>query len=193
MIIYRRNIKFIIHLMEVRLVKGVIIDCLGKLIIEKFGEERWNEALEKGGFSKSTRFLAGQDIDDQLSLNLVSAVCEVLGLSLEQAANAFGEYWVTVYAPKIYSVYYRKIQSSKDFLLQMDRIHEITTKNVPNAHPPRFEYEWKDEKTLLMTYKSERNLIPFFIGLIKGVGKYYKEELIVSLPKDNVAEIIFPS
>ncbi len=173
--------------------KGVIIDCLGKLVIEKFGEERWHESLEKVGFSKSRRFLAGQDIEDQVTLNLVSAVCEVLGISLEQAADAFGEYWVTVYAPKIYSAYYRKIQSAKDFLLQMDRIHEITTKNIENARPPRFEYEWKDEKTLLMTYKSERNLIPFFIGLIKGVGKYFEEKIIVSLASDNVAEIIFPS
>ena len=31
-----------------------------------------------------------------------------------------------------------------------------------------------------MTYKSERGLLDIFIGLIKGVGKLYKEKLIVS-------------
>jgi hypothetical protein len=62
----------------------------------------------------------------------------------------------------------------------LDNVHVGVTQNIKNSHPPRFEYEWKNEKTLIMTYKSERGLLDIFIGLIKGVGKLYKEKLIVS-------------
>ena len=43
-----------------------------------------------------------------------------------------GEYWVNVYAPKIYAAYYQGVKSAKDFLLKMDYIHQQTTKTIPN-------------------------------------------------------------
>ncbi len=73
----------------------------------------------------------------------------------------------------------------------MDRVHKGTTSTLPDAKPPRFEYEFKDEKTLIMKYKSHRNLIEFMVGLLKGVGKFYKEDLRINpLGRDKV-EIIF--
>jgi hypothetical protein len=75
----------------------------------------------------------------------------------------------------------------------MDKVHQMVTQNIANAHPPRFEYDWKDDQTLIMTYKSNRNLIDFLVGIIKGVGKYYKENLkVMKLGKDKV-QIRFPS
>jgi len=68
----------------------------------------------------------------------------------------------------------------------------MVTKNIQNAHPPRFEYEWKDQKTLIMKYKSHRNLIDFLVGLIKSVGKFYKEDLKVTKLTNDKVEIVFP-
>ncbi len=82
-----------------------------------------------------------------------NALCNVLGISLQQAADAFGEYWVCKFAPKTYPFYYKGINSAKEFLLNMDKVHELTTKNISGAMSPRFNYEWKDNKTLIMTYK----------------------------------------
>ncbi len=76
-------------------------------------------------------------------------------------------------------------------LLKLDSIHTTVTKNIPNSRPPKFSYEWKDEKTLLMTYNSQRNLIDLFIGLAKGVGKYYRENLSIKKLSTNNIEITF--
>lgn len=43
-----------------------------------------------------------------------------------------------------------------------------------------------------MTYKSQRGLIDIFIGLIKGVGKHYGENLQVHKVAPNKVEIVFP-
>ena len=56
----------------------------------------------------------------------------------------------------------------------------------------RFDYEWQDEHTLIMHYKSHRGLIDFLIGLIKGVGKYYNEDLRVAKKSETAVEIVFP-
>lgn len=73
----------------------------------------------------------------------------------------------------------------------MDYVHQIITKNIPNAHPPRFEYEWENSNTLIMKYKSNRNLIDILVDLVKGVGKYYQENLTVSKMGTDKVHIIF--
>jgi len=172
--------------------KGVIAYCLSELVKEKFGKDKWEEALEKAGFTKSTIWGTTVDIDDHKVLNLVDSVCKVLHISLVQAADAFGDYWVNVFAPKVYHVFYKRATSAREMLLMMNKVHQDVTKNLPNAHPPGFDYEWKDEKTLIMKYKSHRNLIDFVVGLAKGVGKYYHEDLKVRKISNTAVEIVFP-
>lgn len=107
-------------------------------------------------------------------------------------ADAFGDYWVNVYSQKMYRVYYELVKTAKGFLLKMDSVHVASTKCIPGANPPRFDYEWKDKKILIMKYKSQRGLIDFMVGLIKGVGKYYKEDLKVTRLGSDKVEIVFP-
>ena len=93
--------------------------------------------------------------------------------------------------PKVYFGYIENYKTAKEFLLGMDAIHVTVTKEVPNAHPPRFDYEQKGENTLLMTYKSDRGLVDLFISLVKGVGIYYKQELKVTKHSEKLVEIQF--
>ena len=171
--------------------KGVIITCLESLVKEQFGQESWEDILEEAGLERHTLFNITSNVEDESVLEIVNATCKVLNLTLPQAADAFGDYWVNVYAPKVYSMYYRKAHSAKEMLLNMDKLHETVTASIPDAHPPRFDYEWQDESTLIMHYKSHRGLIDFFVGLIKGVGKYYNEELSVSKRGETAVEIVF--
>jgi hypothetical protein len=166
--------------------KGVIPSCLGQLVVNKFGKDKWEAALKLAGLKPGSTFLATQDVPDEAVLKVVDSVCKVLNISLEQAADAFGEYWVCTFAPGIYKSYYQRAASAKEFLLKMDEVHRITTDSIPNARPPRFEYTWADNKTLIMKYKSKRNLSVFMIGLVKGVGKYYKESLLVTKQGDDI-------
>jgi hypothetical protein len=173
--------------------KGVIIVCLQELVSEKFGKDKWSKALEMAGHDPSKSFLVTEDIEDAAALGIVDSVCKVLNVSLSQAADAFGEYWVCEYAPKIYKAYYMGAESAKGFLLKMDEVHRLATISIPNAQPPRFKYEWLDDKTMLMKYDSKRGLVDFLVGLAKGVGKYYKEDLLVSKVGNAGVKVVFPN
>lgn len=172
--------------------KGVIPDCLAKLVIDKFGKDKWEEVLETAGLSKNLSFMVTQDIPDADVMKVVETTCKVLKITLQQAADAFGDYWVNDYAIKIYKSYYRKSNSAKEFLLNMDNVHKTVTENIANAHPPRFTYNWKNDKTLVMTYNSERGLIDFLVGLVKGVGNYYDENLKVMRVGNDKVQVMFP-
>ena len=172
--------------------KGVIVLALREMVIEKFGIDKWKNGLVKAGIGKEPLIMPISNVDDQIFLRVVNSLCEVLNISFIQAADAFGDYWVNVYSQKMYRVYYENVKTAKEFLLKMDSVHVASTKSIPGANPPRFDYEWKDEKILIMKYKSQRGLIDFMVGLIKGVGKFYKEDLKVTKLGSDKVEIVFP-
>lgn len=173
--------------------KGAIVQCLGDLATSNFGKDKWEQSLETAGLSKASFFIPVQNVDDEKVLKIIASLCKVAGISSVQAADAFGDYWVNVYAPKLYGSYFKGANSSRELLLKMDEIHGSVTKNIPNALPPRFEYEWKDNKTLIMKYKSNRGLMDILIGLVRGVGKYYKEDLKITKLSNDKLQIIFPN
>jgi len=171
--------------------KGVIIKCLKDMVIDNFGSDKWIKIIEKSGLDPYMAVKTLDDIEDATALKIVDSACQILNISLPQAADAFGDYWVNVFAPKIYGIYYEGVDSAKEFILKMDELHVRATGHIINAKPPRFEYEWTNERTLLVTYKSHRGLIDFFVGLSKGVGKYFNEQLIIKKLSNKQVEIVF--
>lgn len=171
--------------------KGVIAVALKEMVVDRFGEDKWRETLKSAGVDQEPMLLPVSDVDDGLVLKIVDELCKALNLSLDQAADAFGEHWVGVYSQKLYKTVFRSCTNAKELLLKMDDVHVRSTKDIPGARPPRFDYEWVDDKTLIMTYKSHRGLIDFMVGLIRGVGKFYGEDISATKLSDQKARIVF--
>jgi len=174
-------------------VKGAIAIALKEMVIQHGGAEKWQQVLQASGISKEPMLFPISDVDDSLTLKIFENACRALGMSLPQGCEAFGEYWMTVYAPKHYPVYLKSAKNAREFLLKMDSVHETLTKTTPNAHPPRFKYSWRDERTLIMHYESARGLVDLVVGLVKGVGKAYGERLQVTKLGANQVQVTFLS
>jgi hypothetical protein len=171
--------------------KGTIVKCLEELVVGQFGKDTWKKSLEDAGLHKLTIFLPMAQVDDSQVVKVVEALCKNLNISLAEAADAFGAYWVNVYAQKLYPQFYARNKTARDFLLDMDNVHLQMTRTMTDAKPPRFHYEWKDDKTLIMHYESHRGLVDFAVGLTKGVGKFYKENLQVAKLGTDRIQIVF--
>lgn len=171
--------------------KGTIVKCLKELVETKFGKDKWTTICEKTSFPTNTLISLTADIDDPTVMKLIQNTCSTLGITMEQAADAFGDYWVNNYAPAIYKSIFTKYKSAREFILGMDDVHIMVTKTVPNAIPPRFTYSFSDDKTLVMTYDSKRGLILILMGLVKGLGRYFNEKLTVSKINDKSIKIVF--
>lgn len=171
--------------------KGTIVKCLEELVTKNFGRDKWEKSLKDIGLNTSTIIWTMTDFEDAEVIKLIEALCKNLGLTFVQAADAFGEYWVNVYSQKMYPLFYERNDNAKDFLLDMDNVHVKMTQMMKEAHPPRFDYEWKDNKTLIMHYQSNRGLIDFMVGLTKGVGKFYKENIKVTKLGSDRIQIVF--
>ena len=173
--------------------KGTVHKCIEKLITEKFGLATWQTCLEAVGLEEDHIFMMNDDVDEALTMKLVTEVIpSVTRLSLQQVLDAFGHYWINDYASQIYKPYFEGCHSSRELISKLDFIHESLTKNIPNARPPRLRYEWLDGQTVSLTYVSDRGLIDLFISIAKGVGDYYKETLVVVKKSDQTLEVTFP-
>ena len=91
----------------------------------------------------------------------------------------------------MYRAYLERFKSAKEMIAGMDALHVQVTRAVPNARPPRFQMTWRDEKTLDVVYESQRKLIDVYVGLARGVGKYFKEPLTVTRRSETEATIVF--
>jgi Haem-NO-binding len=171
--------------------KGTIVKCMENLVVEKFGAVKWKESLKKAGIVEERTYTTFCDVEETEFPRIMKGVAEATSQTVEQVTEAFGEYWSTVYAPNVYQAYYSGVKSARELLLNLDHIHETMTKSIKSAHPPRFLYEWKEEKLLIMHYESRRGLVGLMPGLIRGVGKYFGEKLTVRMV-GNAIHVRFP-
>lgn len=118
---------------------------------------------------------------------------KALGITIAEAADAFGEYWVNSYMPRLYNHFHILAPTARDFLMRLNEVHGRVIEAMEGAPPtPHFGYKWKNANTLLVTYKSRWNLFPFYVGLVKGVGKYYEEDVTVNMWSSSQMLITFP-
>jgi len=166
--------------------KGTIVKCIEELVSKKFGQGKWKECLQKAGVTENKVYSTIDDVSDAEVMAIIKGVSAAGSLSMEQVFDAFGEYWSTVYAPEIYKIYFDKAKNAREFLLNLDQVHTAMTRSMKSARPPHFRYEWQGDKHLIMHYTSDRGLVALMPGLVRGVAKYYKENLKVSVTGNAV-------
>ncbi len=171
--------------------KGTVIVCLREWVTERADEATWVRCLDRAGFDPFAIITPGSDVDDGDASRLVGAACSTLGLPLAEVADAFGEHWVRHYSPRLYQKLYERHGSAREFLLDLNRMHASLTKAISGARPPRFRFEWPDERTLVMHYESHRDLIEIAAGMVRAVGRLYNEELGVKPVTRHKLQVTF--
>lgn len=159
--------------------KGVINKGIQELVAAKFGAEAWDKIKEMSKCEEPF-FSTSEDYPDQMTLDLANAASEVSGLPLETVLVEFGKFWVSKTGFESYPTFFKLAgKTAREFLLNLNKVHNQVTKNIRNARPPSFEYEELPDGRLLMHYRSDRRLCAVMRGLILGVGIHFDEELQV--------------
>lgn len=177
---------------EVHRLKGTILKCLGDMVRQEHGDDRWRDVLVAASVDPATLFVPSLDVDEATAMRVLAASCGVLRLSTTELYDAFATHWVEVYVPRVYPHFASGFRSTREFLLGLDRVHDIVTRSIEGARPPRFTHEWRDEHTLRMTYRSERGLIELFASLTRALGRHFGEDIDVRRIGRDVLDVRFP-
>ena len=159
--------------------KGIINKGIQDLVETAYGAEAWAK-VRSLAHCEEPFFAVSSDYPDEMTLALVKAAAEVAGLPIETVMVEYGKFVVPNTLREHYPSYFALAGSSpREFLLNMDRVHEQATRSVSQAVPPRFDYEELPDGRLLMHYDSKRRLCAVLQGLILGVGILFDQELQV--------------
>jgi hypothetical protein len=169
--------------------KAMAVNCLRFLIIDKFGREVYSEICKKLNLIDK-QYLNSEEIEDAKVSALVDELANRLNISRQELFDYFGEYFHRVFAQKYFRSFFNNCNNAYDFLKTINRIHVKAGKILGCESPPRFVIV-EDEHRLIIHYISKRNYIDLIISNIKGVAKFYNENVIVNKLDDKTVEVMF--
>ena len=173
---------------------GMVNKAIQDLVTSKFGEDKWIAIKNKVGFEDDF-FVSMQSYPDQLTYDLVGATSETLDLAPGDVLEAFGEYWILYTAEEGYGEMLALSGSNlKEFLSNLNMLHERITHIMPDLQPPKFTVEEISSNEVNLTYESYREgLAPLVVGLLRGLGTRFGDKCEIKHVKmrANVGEDVF--
>ncbi len=159
--------------------KGVIFNAVEEAVVNLYSEDVWDDLLDAAGVSGQYTSLG--NYDDSELIALVLAAVEMTGIDANELIKVLGRHSF----PHLAGRYPELVEGSAgthDFLRRVnDIIHPEVLKLHPDATPPEFLFEDRDDNTLRLTYKSARKLGILAQGLIYGAADRFGEEIDIEV------------
>ena len=167
---------------------GVINKSLKDMVIEQFGEARWQSVLARSGVPADS-FLSMRSYDDQRTYALAQACADELQIALGDALRAFGVHWVEHTLARDYNTLVSATGATLvTFLENLNGLHDRISSTFLDYVPPDFGVQEFDDGTLEILYTSQRvGLTPFVEGLLLALGRRFGQEVdVVAIEPQSV-------
>ncbi|KAI4899888.1 hypothetical protein NFI96_012085 [Prochilodus magdalenae] len=150
---------------------GFINTCLRTLVVEKFGEETWEELRLLAEVQDT--FMTYEIYDDVITLRLVQEACKMLDVSSEVVLKLFGEYFFSFCKMSGYDTMLRTLGGNLvEFIENLDALHSYLALSYQEMNAPSFRVErTNDGRTLLHYYSDRKGLHHIVPGIIEAVAK----------------------
>ncbi len=168
---------------------GMVNRFMQDLVVSAHGEEVWLRIRQQAGVDVE-HFLSNQAYADETTYQLVGAASEVLDTPVPDLLHAFGVHWILKTTQLHYGGLFAASGSTlREFLIQLPNFHARLQLMFPRFSPPAFAISDVTADSLVVNYSSHRQgLAPFVVGLLDGLGQYYKPPIRVShLPQQSDA------
>jgi hypothetical protein len=161
---------------------GIVNKAIQDLVTENFGAGEWDAIKQKSGVDVEY-FLSNEPYDDDITYKLAGAASEVLGLSVGQVLNAFGEYWVLKTGKEKYGGLMQAGGNNlKEFLVNLPLFHNRIVLMYPKLTPPEFKVSDLTDNSIHVHYHSKREGLQEFVrGLLSGLAKMYETNATIDL------------
>lgn len=152
--------------------KGIIFNLVEEVVTDSYGAETWDGLLDEAGLDGSYTSL-GNYPDDDLH-GLVRAASAALETPADDVIRAIGEQALPRLAVR-YPDFFEG-HGCRSFLLTLnDIIHPEVRKLYPGADVPDFTYEDSGSDTMLIGYRSARQLCALAEGFVLGAASHFGE------------------
>ena len=161
---------------------GIVNKAIQDLVTENFGADKWELIKEKSGVDIDY-FLSNEPYDDDITFQLAGATSEIIGITVGQVLNAFGEWWILKTGKEKYGGLMEAGGNNlKEFLVNLPQFHNRIMLMYPKLTPPEFKVSDIENNSIHVHYFSKREGLQEFVrGLLSGLGKMYGVETSIDL------------
>jgi hypothetical protein len=157
--------------------KGIVFNLFEQVVVAEHGEAAWDELLDTAGLDGTYTSLGSYA--DREMMGLVAAAAASFSLEPNDVLRWFGRRSMALLAQS-YPDFFTPHRTTLPFVLSVNSIiHPEVRKLYAGAQCPNFDFEEAADGTLLMGYRSERQLCALAQGFIEGAGDYYREAVEV--------------
>ncbi|XP_036933391.1 guanylate cyclase soluble subunit beta-2-like isoform X2 [Acanthopagrus latus] len=161
---------------------GFINTCLKSMVVEEFGEETWVKLRDEAGVQDT--FLTYEVYKDEISMQLVSKACKLLGVKPEVVLRQFGEYFFEFCKRSGYDHMLRTLAGNLfEFTENLDALHSYLALSYKEMNAPSFRVERNPDGTMLLHYYSDRRGLCHIVpGIIGAVAKdFFNSEITMEI------------
>ncbi|XP_030312157.1 guanylate cyclase soluble subunit beta-2 [Calypte anna] len=146
---------------------GFINTCLKSLVIEKYGEETWEELRLQAGVQDS--FLTFEVYKDDITMQLIDKACKILGVPADMVLREFGQYFFEFCKRSGYDHMLRTLGGNLyEFIENLDALHSYLSISYQEMNAPSFRVEKNEDGSMHLHYYSDRrglcHIVPGIIG-----------------------------
>ncbi|NMA94619.1 MAG: chemotaxis protein [Clostridiales bacterium] len=155
--------------------KGTVVSLWIQIFTELYGKDKIERALDEVGWPQDRIISPLENIDDKEVKAFFASVAAEAGKDESTVLRELGHN--NIYAFQEWFPSYFERKTLKGFITLMDDVHTQITKKIKGARPPRLLVKELSPKEIEFTYISNRGFFDYFIGLLEGSAKVFKEEL----------------
>lgn len=161
---------------------GIIFSELRKYVEAKAGEGGWDAITAKAGLGTNLYTAFGQYPDSEV-VALVNAASSITGRPVNAILEDFGEF----IAPSLVGMYGHLLDRSWKTLDVLEHtentVHAVVRVQNKGAAPPKLKINRLSREEAVLIYDSPRKMCAVAKGIARGVGKHFKENILISEPK----------
>jgi len=167
--------------------KGTVVATWIKTCRKLFKDSSVEKALQAVGFPDDGRFSPLVDVDDQKVFDFVRNVASAINEPLDSVWKKIGIDNISTFQSN-YPAFFRQ-SNAFNFLKSMNDVHQIVIKRFAGAKPPILDMTPLSNNRAKFIYRSKRGMFPYFLGLVEGVSKHFKEKIDVKEISRSATEL----
>ena len=155
--------------------KGTVVSTWLRTCRDLYGNDVINKSLKSVNWSENIVFTPLEDVNDTQIFSLIQTIADNVGTSVNGLWQVIGENNLQKFSED-YPVFFKRVNLYK-FLDSLNFIHSIIMKKIRGARPPKMHLEPISSNSIYFTYRSDRELFDYFLGLLNGSAKYFGENI----------------
>ena len=155
--------------------KGTVVATWIQTAKKLWGEDVVAAVMEQNGWPANRIFLPLEDVDDQTIKKFIELLNHKLNIPVAQLWYEIGRDNILSFSQAYPSFFF--FLNLYTFLASMYDVHVEVVKMVAGAKPPRLIMQPISEHEAFFSYDSQRGMLDYFRGLLKGAAEFFHEEL----------------